>query len=141
MRDVNGWGAGSKGADSRVVEAACGVAAGPALGAGPRPPPLRRRRRGRGVSVGVLTGSGLTRAEGDDAADRIVGGDADRDPVTRDHLDAEAPHAAAQLRQDLVARVYLHAIQPAAVDGNYGALNVNQVVLTQMRCPFTTHQV
>jgi hypothetical protein len=30
----------------------------------------------------------------------------------------------------------LHAIEAAAVDGDYGALNINEVVLAQIGCPF-----
>jgi hypothetical protein len=57
-------------------------------------------------------------AEGDDAADRIVGGNADGHAIARDDFDAEAAHAAAQLREDLVALIALHAIKPAAVHGH-----------------------
>ena len=38
---------------------------------------------------------------------------ADGHAIAWHHLDAEAPHPAAQLREDLVARVALNPIQPA----------------------------
>jgi hypothetical protein len=36
------------------------------------------------------------------------------------------PHPAAELGQHFVARVHLHAIEAAAVDGHHGALYVDQ---------------
>src|SRR6476646_1415377 len=74
-------------------------------------------------------------AEGDDAADRIVGGNADGHAIAGNDLDAEAAHAAAQLREDLVTLIALHAIEPAAVDGHDRTLNIYQIVLAQM-CSF-----
>lgn len=35
-----------------------------------------------------------------------------------------------------MTRVYLHAIQPAAMHGDDGALNIYEVVLAQICCPF-----
>ena len=70
----------------------------------------------------------LTRAESDDAALRIVGRDADGDPVARDHLDAEPPHATAQLRENFVSGVDLHAVEATAVHRDDGALHINQIV-------------
>lgn len=67
---------------------------------------------------------GLPGAKRDDSALRIVGGDADRDPVTRNDLDAKPPHSAAQLRQHLVAGVYLHAVEAPAMHGDNRALHV-----------------
>ena len=78
----------------------------------------------------------LASAERDDAAHRVVGRNADGDAVTRDDLDAEAAHSAAQLGQDFVARIHLHAIQAAAVHRHDGALDINEVVLAQICCPF-----
>src|SRR5690349_23339346 len=78
----------------------------------------------------------LASAEGDDAADGIVGRDAYSHSIAGYHLDPEAAHPAAELRQHFVAGIYLHAIQPAAVNGDHGALDINQVVLAQIRCPF-----
>jgi hypothetical protein len=75
----------------------------------------------------------LTRTERDDAALGVVGRDADGYPVARDHLDAEPPHATAQLRENFVAGVDLHAVEPTAVHRDDGALNINQVVLTQSK--------
>ena len=71
-------------------------------------------------------------AEGDDAANGIVGRDADRDAIPWNHLDPEAAHPAAQLCEHLVALVALHAIKPAAVDRNDRALHVDQIVLAQI---------
>ena len=59
----------------------------------------------------VFSTRSLTCAEGDDAADRIVGRDADGHAVAGHDLDAEAAHPAAQLRQHFVAGVALHAVQ------------------------------
>jgi hypothetical protein len=42
-----------------------------------------------------------------------------------------AAHSAAELGQHLMAGVTLHAVEPAAVDRDYGALHVNQIVLAQ----------
>ena len=73
----------------------------------------------------------LASPEGDDAPDGIVRRHADGHAISGDDLDAEAAHAAAQLGQDLVAGVALHAVQPAAVDRYDGALHVNEIVLAQ----------
>src|SRR5262245_27265594 len=55
-------------------------------------------------------GSGLAGAECDDAPDRIVRRDADRDAIPGDYLDPKAAHPAAQLGQHLVTGVALHAV-------------------------------
>jgi hypothetical protein len=70
-------------------------------------------------------------AEGDDAADRIVGRDADRHPIAWNHLDPEAAHTAAQLRENLVTLVALDAVKSAAVNRHHRALHVDQIVLAQ----------
>ena len=75
--------------------------------------------------------SNLSGSERDDAADRIVRRYTDRHAITRNNLDAEAAHAAAQLGEHFVARVTLHTIQAAGVNGDYGALHVDQIVFTQ----------
>src|SRR5262245_60917765 len=100
-----------------------------------RAPPraAQRARRGAGrhaahrsLHAGVGAGRGaselhwsmaseLASAEGDDAANGIVGRNTDGDAITRHYLDAEAAHPAAQLCEHLVARIHLHAVQPAAV--------------------------
>src|SRR6188768_3419633 len=72
----------------------------------------------------------LTRTERDDAALGVVGRDADGYPVARDHLDAKPPHATAQLRENFVAGVDLHAVEPTAVHRDDGALHINQIVFT-----------
>jgi hypothetical protein len=71
-------------------------------------------------------------AEGNDAADGIVWRDANRDAIPRHYLDPEAAHAAAQLREYLVALVALHAVEAAAVHRYDGTLHINQIVLAQM---------
>ena len=50
-------------------------------------------------------------AEGDDAADRVVRRDTDGHAIAGNHLDAEAPHPAAQLCENFVPGVALDAIQ------------------------------
>jgi hypothetical protein len=82
--------------------------------------------------VGIQNGLFLASAEGDDASDRVVRRNADCHTVTRNHLDSETPHPAAQLGKDLVALVALHAVKPAAVNRYHGALHVNQIVLAQI---------
>ena len=74
----------------------------------------------------------LPRAERDDPAHWIVGGDADRHAVSGYYLDSEPPHAAAKLGEYLVALVALYAVETAAVHRHHRALNVNQIVLTQL---------
>jgi hypothetical protein len=74
----------------------------------------------------------LPGAERDNPALWIVGRDANRDAVARHNLDAEPAHPAAQLRQHLVAGVYLHAVQPTAVHGDDRALHVDKIVLTHL---------
>ncbi len=73
----------------------------------------------------------LSCAEGDDASNRIVWRHANGDTIPWDDFDAEAAHAAAQLRKDLVAGVALDAIQPARMDGDDGTLHVNKIVFAQ----------
>ena len=78
----------------------------------------------------------LASAEGNDAANRIVRRNAYGDSIPGDHFDAEAAHPAAQLSQHFVARIDLHAIKTATMDGHDGALNINEVILAQICCPF-----
>ena len=73
----------------------------------------------------------LPGAERDDAANRIVGRDAHGHAVTGDDLDAEPPHAPAQLGEDFVACIALHAVQPAGVNRHHRSLHVNQIVFAQ----------
>jgi hypothetical protein len=67
----------------------------------------------------------LTCAEGDDAANRVVGRDAYCYPIAGHDFDAEPPHAATELGKHFVAGIALHAVQPAAVYSNDGTLNVD----------------
>ena len=76
--------------------------------------------------------SWLACTERNDAANRIVGGDPDGHPVAWNHFDAEAAHAAAELGQHFVAGVALHTVEPAAVNGDHGALHVDEIVLAQL---------
>ena len=74
----------------------------------------------------------LACAEGDDAPDGIVRRNADRHAITGNHFDAEAAHAAAELGQNFVAGVALHAVETAAVYRHDRALHINQIVLAQL---------
>src|SRR5215203_2970820 len=88
-----------------------------------RPPPGRRppgRREGAECEFKGFFNSALTGAESNDAALRIVGRDADGDPVARHHLDAKSPHSSAQLRENFVSGVDLHAVESAAVHRDDG---------------------
>jgi len=67
----------------------------------------------------------LSCAERDDAADRIVGRDANRYAVTGDDLDAETPHPAAQLSEHFVAGIALDAIQTSRVHRYYSSLHID----------------
>jgi hypothetical protein len=78
----------------------------------------------------------LSCAEGDDSANRVIRGDADGDAVTRHNLDAETPHATAQLGQHLMARIALHSIQPAGMNGYDRSLHIYEIVLAQSALPF-----
>ena len=73
----------------------------------------------------------LASAEGDDAADGIVGGDPHGYSIARYDLDAKSAHPAAQLCEYLVPLVTLDAIQTATVHSHYGALHVDQIILAQ----------
>src|SRR5438132_7407937 len=73
----------------------------------------------------------LARAEGNDAPDRIVRRHADGHAISRNYLDAKAAHSAAELGEDLVTRITLHAVQSAAVNCHDGSLHVNKIVLAQ----------
>jgi hypothetical protein len=71
-------------------------------------------------------------AEGNDAANRVVGGNAHGHSVARNHLDPEATHAAAELSEHLVALVALHPVETAAMDRHDRALNIYQIILAQL---------
>jgi hypothetical protein len=74
----------------------------------------------------------LASAEGDDAPDRIVRGYPDGDAVAWNNLDSKTAHTAAQLRENFVALVTLHAVQTAAVNRNHGPLHVDKIILAQV---------
>jgi len=67
---------------------------------------------------------GLPSAKRDDSALRIVGGNADRHPITRNDLDSKPAHPAAQLCQHFVAGVDLHAVKTTAMHSDNRALHV-----------------
>jgi hypothetical protein len=73
----------------------------------------------------------LTCAEGDDASNRVVWRNSNRDPITWHDLDAESAHTPAELSEHFVAGIRLHPVQPAAVDRDDCALDIYQIVLTQ----------
>jgi hypothetical protein len=73
----------------------------------------------------------LTCAEGDDAANRVVGRDAHRYPIAWHDFDAEPPHAATELGQHFVAGITLHTVEAAAMHRDDGTLDVDEIVLTQ----------
>src|SRR5215471_20484114 len=78
--------------------------------AGGRPPGGRVGANGTYELYSNSNGSGLARAECDDAPDRIVRRNADRHAIARNYLDTEAAHSAAQLGQYLVTGVALHTV-------------------------------
>jgi hypothetical protein len=128
-KDANGTGETSVGACSRA-EYVCGGNCRVARRTGPR---VARPRRRDGALERDVGEAKLACAEGDDAADGVVRRDANGDPVARHDFDPEPTHAPAELREHLVARVALHAVEATAVHRNDGALNINQVVLTQSK--------
>lgn len=75
-----------------------------------------------------LSTMALARPERDKAPQRIVWRNAHRHAISRHHLDTEAAHAAAQLRENLVAGVTLYPIQAAAVHRDHRGLHVDQIV-------------
>ena len=75
--------------------------------------------------------SDLTGAEGDDAADGVVRGDADSDPIAGNDLDSKTAHPSAELREHFVSGVAFHAVQPTGVNRDDGSLHVNQIVFAQ----------
>ena len=78
----------------------------------------------------------LTGSERDDAPDGIVRRDTDGYAIARNDLDAEAAHAAAQLREHFVSGVALHTVESAAVHCHDRALHVDEIVLTQIALAF-----
>ena len=145
ISEVNGTGAGSNVSETREVDEARGLAVArlPARTPLAPPPALRRRRCGLGACECVVKRvlCDLASAEGDDASDGVVGRDSHGDPITRNDLNTEAAHPAAQLGQHFVAGVHLHAIEAAAMHGDHGALDINEIVLTQIRSPFNRSSI
>ena len=81
--------------------------------------------------VGLTFKEWLSCTERDDAADRIVWRDTNRDAIAGYDFDTEAAHPAAQLREDLMASVALDAIQPARMDSDDGALHIDKIIFAQ----------
>ncbi len=52
-------------------------------------------------------------------------------PVSWHDFDSELSNSAAQLREDLMAWVALHPIKSSAVDPDYSALDVDEIVFSQ----------
>jgi hypothetical protein len=73
----------------------------------------------------------LARAKGDDAPDWIVRRNADGHAISWNHLDAKAAHPAAELGENLVAGIALHAVETAAMNRHHRALHVYEIVLAQ----------
>src|SRR5262245_13804776 len=73
----------------------------------------------------------LSSAECDDPSNRVVRRDSHRDAIAGDDLDAEAAHPAAELGQDFVTGIALHAVKTPAVHRDDGALHIDQIVLAQ----------
>src|SRR4051794_11613048 len=122
-KDVNGTGDTSTGASSRAEYVG---------GGGMRRPPREPEapeddgpRRRRGALEREVGEAKLPCAEGDDAANRVVGRDAHGNPIAWHDFDAEPPHAATELGKYLVARIALYAVEPTAVYRDDGTLNVN----------------
>src|SRR5439155_6110513 len=91
--------------------------------------------------IGVQTVFWLACAEGNDAPDRIVRRDADGHAISRNDLDAEAAHSAAELCQHFVAVVALYAVKTATVNRHNRALHFNEIVLAQTASsPFLTNK-
>jgi hypothetical protein len=73
----------------------------------------------------------LTGAERDDAANGVVGRNANRHAVARDDFDAETAHTAAELGEHFMPGVALNAIETSAVHCHDRPLHVNQIVFAQ----------
>ena len=69
--------------------------------------------------------TGLTSAECDDAANRIVRRNAHGHAIARNHLDAKAAHPAAQLSEHLMPGVALNSIKTSAVHRHHRSLHVD----------------
>jgi hypothetical protein len=95
------------------------------------PPPASSMRTVRLTCIGAQI-SDLASAEGNDASLRIVGRDANGDPIARNDFDTEAAHPATELRQNLVTLVTLNAIEAAAVYRHDGTLHIDEIVLAQL---------
>ena len=81
--------------------------------------------------VGLAFKGWLSCTERDDAADRIVWRDTNRDAIAGYDFDTEAAHPAAQLSENLMAGVAFHSIQPARMDSDDGALHIDQIIFAQ----------
>ncbi len=73
----------------------------------------------------------LARPEGDDAPHGIVRRYANGDAIARNNFNAEAAHAAAELGKDFMTGVALDPVEAAAVNGDDGALHIDEIILAQ----------
>jgi len=96
--------------------------------------------RAAGKRVCVSAGLPVTRlrpasaaAEDDESVARVVRRYGNGDAVSWDHPDAVAPHASADLGQELHAVVALHAVVPASERLDDDALDLNEIVASQAR--------
>jgi hypothetical protein len=67
----------------------------------------------------------LAGAEGNDASNGIVRGDADGHAISGNDFDTESTHPTAELGEHLVTGVALNTVKASAVNGDDGALHVN----------------
>ena len=113
--------------DFRALSAtgSCDTAEWPQTAALPPLRAFRRRSVCRAVNWNRRTCPDLTRAECDDAADRVVRRDPDGHAVAWNNLDTETAHAAAQLCEHFVPGVALNSIETSAMDRHDCSLHVD----------------
>jgi len=70
-------------------------------------------------------------AEGDDAANGVIGRDTNGHAIARHDFDAKSAHPSAQLCENLVPCVALDPIEPPGMDGDDRALHIYEIVFTQ----------
>src|SRR5438128_1889492 len=76
-------------------------------------------------------GCRLLRAVRDEAALEVVGGDAHRHAVARDHADPILAHLAVESGQNLVVLAALHLVVATGEDFRHHALQLDQIFLAQ----------
>lgn len=90
------------------------------------------------ILIGHAGNPALARSKRNYSSHRVVRRNANRDTVAWNNLYTEAPHAAAQLCQDLLSGITLHAVQSAAVYRLDGSLHIDQIVFAQTH--LTSHE-